>query len=70
MKKRSVGFFCDGYEKLLHRWWKYVENSGAVNTGDKRSDLKNYFCVSFVTTKIILVEALLFIQPTYVGDSS
>lgn len=28
MKKQSVEFFCDGFEKLVHRWWNCVENSG------------------------------------------
>jgi hypothetical protein len=28
MKKQSVEFFHDGFENLVHRWWKRVENGG------------------------------------------
>jgi hypothetical protein len=28
MKKQSVEFFFDGFEKLVHRWWTCVENGG------------------------------------------
>jgi len=28
MKTQSVAFFCGGFEKLVHRWWKCVENGG------------------------------------------
>jgi hypothetical protein len=28
IKKQSVAFFRDGFEKLVHHWWKCVENGG------------------------------------------
>jgi hypothetical protein len=27
-KKQSVALFSDGFEKLVHHWWKCVENGG------------------------------------------
>jgi hypothetical protein len=28
MKKQNVELFCDGFEKLVCRQWKFVENGG------------------------------------------
>ena len=28
MKKQNVELFCDGFEKLVHHQWKFVENGG------------------------------------------
>jgi hypothetical protein len=28
MKKQIVELFCDGFERLVYHWWRYMQNGG------------------------------------------
>jgi hypothetical protein len=71
-RNKMWSLFNDGFEKLVRYRhtcvggeWSWL--CGKVYTGDKRAHMMTYFHVSLlhIKTKVIKMEALLFIYPTY-----